>query len=128
MKVPGKEREDVLIYGVKVTYLKSKNKIKKEVLDLLNPSKEDQDEEEKEEEEEEKEEKEKEENEENEKEEKGEENEETEKGEQNEEQESFNDLHISTDSEAEANRVRIKHKKSEIKYRLPELARWTMVY
>ena len=32
MKVPGKEREDVLIYGVKVTYLKSKNKIKNGVV------------------------------------------------------------------------------------------------
>ena len=32
MKVPGKEREDVLIYGVKVTYLKSKNKIKNGVI------------------------------------------------------------------------------------------------
>ncbi len=32
MKVPGKEREDVLIYGVKATYLKSKNKIKNGVI------------------------------------------------------------------------------------------------
>ena len=32
MKVPGKEREDVLIYGVKVTYLKSTNKIKNGVV------------------------------------------------------------------------------------------------
>ena len=33
MKVPGKEREDVLIYGVKVTYLKSKNKGNERVIE-----------------------------------------------------------------------------------------------
>ena len=89
--------------------------MKQEVLDILNPPKQENKEEKEEKEE-------KEGNEEEEENQEGENNKKMKKKNGNySDEESFNDLHISTDSEAEKNRVRIKHKKASIKYRLPML-------